>query len=89
MATPFVFMIDQIFKILIINKQPIFYVSENENDQIEIELSPKNSIDHNIKKAGYKVTTISLGAVNIPFYIMLFIYGFFNVLFVWVFTLLF
>ena len=75
-------------KIIIINRQSEFIVFEDDNQQINVEVD-KVDIHSKIKKRGSKVTNVALGAVTIPIYIVLFVYGSFNVLIVWLFSLVF
>jgi hypothetical protein len=88
MASPFVFLVDQLFKILVINKQPEFNIIEDQSEHIKIEQS-SGSINAKIRGGGSKVTNVTLGAVSVPVYIALFIYGSVNLLIVWLLSLLF
>lgn len=86
MAFPFIFIIDQIFKLVIIRKKNDFEVTENESYTSNDKVIP---LDIKVKQNGSKITDITLGITTIPFYIVLVIYGLFNLFVVWLFSLIF
>jgi len=85
---PFTFLIDKIFRYIIIKKQPVFEVSINDNDELEVT-SPSNNLGSKIKSGSGKFTGITLGIVKFPLYVVLIVYGTINLglvrLFAWIF----
>lgn len=88
LAGPFIFLIDQVFKLVVIRKQPEFNVAIEENEEINVSVNGE-SLDEKIKSGGSKVTGVTMGVITIPIYIVLFIYGTINFLLVWLFTWIF
>ncbi len=87
LAMPFIFIIDQLFKYIIIKKQPKFIITQDESGIIKVDT--KISLDDKIKKGSNKTTLITMRFLTIPLYVVLSIYGFLNILFVWLFAWIF
>ena len=87
-SIPFTFLIDKIFRYVVIKKQPVFEVSINENDELEVA-APSKSLGSKIKSGSGKFNSITLGIVKLPLYVALIIYGTINfglvMLFAWIF----
>lgn len=90
MAGPFVFLVDQIFRFVVIRKPPEFNI-ETEADLSAIGSSGNTIIpmDSKIKKGSSKVTGVTFSIFKFPLYIVLFVYGFVNALVVWLFSIIF
>jgi len=76
----FTFIIDRLFKYIVIKKQPVFNVNieqDNSGGHIEIETP---SLDQKMISGSQKVTTISGKVIKFPFYCGLAIYGILNLI---------
>ena len=76
----FTFIIDRLFKYIVIKKQPVFEVEFEQDEQgghLEVETK---SLDQKIVSGSQKVTTISGKVIKFPFYLALTIYGFINLI---------
>jgi len=82
MAGPFIFLIDQVFKLVVIRKQPEFNVTEIDNEEISVETGTK-SLDDKVKSGGSKMTNVTMGVITFPLYVVLAVYGSVNFLLVW------
>lgn len=83
-AFPITFMIDKLFKYIIIKKQPQFEVEMIEDktgDHIEVS---QKSLDNKLIKGSEKATSISGNVIKFPFYLALFIYGSINFILIWI-----
>ena len=82
LAFIFTFIIDRLFKYVVIKKQPAFEVEfEQDEDRGHIEVETK-SLDQKVLNGSKKVTTISGKVIKFPFYIALVIYGIVNLIFI-------
>ncbi len=85
----FTFIIDRLFKYIIIKKQPPLEVSViNDSTGSHIEVQPK-TLDEKIIHGTNKVTSISGKIIKFPFYLALFIYGSINLFLYWILTAIF
>lgn len=82
LAFIFTFIIDRLFKYVVIKKQPVFEVEfEQDEDGGHIEVETK-SLDQKVLNGSKKVTTISGKVIKFPFYVALVIYGIVNLIFI-------
>lgn len=88
LAAPFVFLIDQLFKFIVIRRQPYFQVLDKSDAQDEPE-DGRVALDNRIKLLGGNFTSITSGVIKAPLYIVLVIYGTVNSFLVWLFSLIF
>ncbi len=80
LAFIFTFIIDRLFKYIVIKKQPVFEVvfeEDNQGGHIEVETK---ALDEKIISGSQKVTTISGKVIKFPFYVALAIYGIINLI---------
>ena len=80
-AYPFTFLIDKIFKHVIIKKQPKFEVHVDDDGKVVVD-TQKTTVGGKIKKGGSNVTKVSTGIIKAPLYLLLFIYGSINLILV-------
>lgn len=76
----FTFMIDRLFKYIVIKRQPVFEVEfeqDEDGGHIEVETKP---LDQKILSGSQKVTTISGKVIKFPFYLALVLYGVVNLI---------
>lgn len=76
-ALIFTFIIDQLFKYIIIKKQPILELEIEHDKYLDVETK---SLDEKIIVASNKVTSVSKKVIKLPFYLALTIYGIVNIL---------
>lgn len=80
LAFIFTFIIDRLFKYVVIKKQPVFEVEFEQDDEgghLEVDAKP---LDQKVLHGSKKVTTISGKVIKFPFYIGLAIYGVVNLI---------
>lgn len=85
----FTFIIDRLFKYIVIKKQPVFNVNIEQDGTGELIEVETKSLDQKIISGSNKVTTISGKVIKFPFYFGLTVYGIINAiliqLIIWVF----
>lgn len=88
MAWPFIFLVDQIFKFVVVKKQPEFNIEE-ENESLMTLGDKEVAVQSKIINGTSKVTGVTFGIVKFPLYVCLFVYGGINIFLVWLFSIIF
>ena len=83
-SPPFVWIIDTMFKVVVVKKQPEFMVEVDDNEEVQVQVEGK-SVQDKIENGQQKVTYYTFGVLKFPFRLALIIYGMLNSFLVWLF----
>ncbi len=86
MAPPFVFLMDQIFRFVVMRKQPEYTIPDPKT--LPTQSTEKASLDIKIKQGSSKATSTTVKIITAPLYFLLFVYGIVNFLLAWLFGVL-